>query len=196
VKRVTIGIPARRMLALLIPAVFAASIALSGCVTRDPSLLQALKNSQVAEIQVETAPEVRTGLPLANGVTQREQISMVVSALQAELQRELKGYPGGPTPARLIVTLHEIDLSSTPGRIIRGNSSRIGGTVRLEEVGTGALIAQVPNLTAADAGVRGDGLAMPVAMAINAMATKDQAHIAQKLAAAFAKNVKDWLTPR
>jgi hypothetical protein len=96
----------------------------------------------------------------------------------------------------LIVTLHDLDVASAPGRIIAGNNSFIDGTVRLEDMRTGKLIAQAQEIRANDMTVRGDGLALIPAMVINAAVTPNQTAVATQLAETFMKQVKTWLTPR
>ncbi len=181
--------------ALLMPFLIS-SAALTGCVSQDPRLTAALSSTRISEVRVETAPDVKMGLPLLNGATQESQVAAVVRILRETLSRDLRGYPGGTVPARLVVTLHEADLASTPGRIVAGNSSFIDGTVRLEDVRTGQLIAQAQDIRTVDVTWKGEGMAMIATIAINAAATPDQNAVATRLATSFAGKVKTWLTPR
>ncbi|KXF77895.1 hypothetical protein ATN84_25115 [Paramesorhizobium deserti] len=177
-------------------AIVIASVVLTGCVSRDPRLLDALKGVRVTEVQVEATPDVGTGWPMMNGVTPQQQVAMIVQAVQRVASRDLKGYPGGPNPARLVITLQQADLASMPGRIIAGNDSWIVGTVRLEDARTGRLIAQNPRIQGSDKGIHGDGLGVIVAVAINAAISKSQEALVEKLAISFTRNVKTWLTPK
>ncbi|WP_420962122.1 hypothetical protein [Brucella sp. IR073] len=178
-------------------AVVVGAFILTGCMTRDPRLVEALKGIRVAEIQVESTPDVATGLPMINGKTPEEQVVIVENALRTVATRELRGYPGGSTPARLVITLQRADLASAQGRVLMGSNSSITGTVRLEDVGSGRLIAQNPRIYGENRGVKGGDLGGHlVAMAINAAMTKSQEGLAEKLATDFVKHVKTWLTPK
>jgi hypothetical protein len=172
------------------------SIVLSGCQTRDPRLVEAVNGTCVTEVRVEATPDVGTGLPMINGKTPEQQVAIVVAALQKVSSRDLNGYPGGATPARLVVTLQTADLASEQGRVLLGSDSYISGTVRLENLKTGQLIAQNPRVTGQNQGVKGEGLGILVAVAVNAAMTKDQQYLADKLAESFTKNVKAWLAPK
>jgi hypothetical protein len=182
--------PALLTLALICTA------ALAGCVTQDPRLTAALKTVRITDVRVETAPDVKMGFPLLNGVTQESQVAAVVRILHDTMSRDLKGYPGGSVPARLVVTLHEANVASTPGRIIAGNNSFIDGTVRLEDLRTSQLIAQAQDIRAIDPTFKGSGLAIIATAAINAAVTPDQNAVATRLATLFAREVRTWLTPK
>jgi hypothetical protein len=173
-------------------------LSLTGCASRDPRLLQALKGTSVAEVRVESTPDVATGLPMINGKTPEQQVAIVVAALHKVATRELKGFPGGPNPARLVITLQRADLASEQGRVLIGSDSTITGTVRVEDLTSGRLIAQNPSIQGENSGVKGSGsfAGMAMAMAINAAMTKSQEALAEKLAMSFTKNVKTWLTPK
>ncbi|WP_095448729.1 hypothetical protein [Ochrobactrum quorumnocens] len=167
------------------------------CQTTDPRLAEALRGTHVAEVRVEATPDVGTGLPMINGKTPEQQVAIVVSALQKVAVRDLKGHPGGATPARLVITLQRANLASEQGRVLMGSDSTITGTVRLEDIKTGRLIAQNPRITGENRGVKGYGLSgMAIAMAANAVMTKSQEYLAEKLAADFTKNAKRWLAPK
>lgn len=170
-------------------------VLLSGCATRDPRLLEALKTARITEIQVEATPDVRSGLPMINGITQQQQIAMILDGVRTVASRELKGYPNGPNPSRLIITLQQADLASMAGRVLLTSDSWIMGTVRLEDISTGRLVAQKPRIRGSDHGVRGTGLAAFAAVVINAATTKSQAALVEKLAISFISNVKAWLDP-
>lgn len=172
------------------------SVMAAGCTTQDPRLTAALGTASIADVRIEAAPDVRMGSPLLNGDTRESQVALVSRVLQERLAKDLKGYPGGRIPARLIVTLHDLDVASAPGRIIAGNNSFIEGTVRLEDIRSGKLIAQAQDIRANDMTVRGDGLALIPAMMINAAVTPNQTAVATQLAETFMKQVKAWLTPR
>jgi hypothetical protein len=172
------------------------SVVLAGCVTQDPRLTAALKTARVADIRIELAPDLKMGSPLLNGVSQQSQAALVSQILRQKLSHDLKGYPGGNVPARLVVTLHDLDVASAPGRIIAGNNSFIDGTVRLEDIRSGKLIAQAQQIRANDITVRGNGLAIIPAMVINAAVTPNQTAVATQLAETFAKKVRTWLTPK
>jgi len=171
------------------------TVVLAGCVTQDPRLTAALKTTRIVDVRVESTPDVQMGMPLLNGVTQESQVAAVSRVLQSTLARDLKGYPGGTVPARLVVTLHDVDVASAPGRIVAGTNSFIDGTVRIEDVRTGKLIAQAQRIRTNDMTVRGGGLAIIPAMIINAAVTPNQTAVAATLAETFAKKVKSWLTP-
>jgi hypothetical protein len=113
--------PVRFFKALFV--VFAAAVALSGCATRDPRLVEAIKGTRVADVRVESTPDVGTGLPMINGKTPEQQVAIVVAALQKVASRDLKGYPGGATPARLVITLQTADLASEQGRVLLGSEA-------------------------------------------------------------------------
>ncbi|EJN02509.1 hypothetical protein [Phyllobacterium sp. YR531] len=180
----------------LLVIVVVGAVLLAGCVTQDPRLTVALKTARVTDVRIELAPDLKMGSPLLNGVSQQSQVTLVSHVLQQKLSQGLKGYPGGTVPARLVVTLHDLDVASTPGRIIAGNNSFIDGTVRLEDMRTGSLIAQAQQIRANDITVRGGGLAIIPAMVINAAVTPNQTAVATQLAETFAKKVRTWLTPR
>ncbi|MFK0165926.1 hypothetical protein [Rhizobium sp. NPDC090279] len=181
---------------VLLAAALMGSIVGVGCTTQDPRLTAALSTASIADVRIESAPDLRMGSPLLNGDTRESQVALVSRILQQRLAKDLKGYPGGNIPARLIVTLHDLDVASAPGRIIAGNNSFIDGTVRLEDMRTGKLIAQAQEIRANDMTVRGDGLALIPAMVINAAVTPNQTAVATQLAETFMKQVKTWLTPR
>lgn len=172
------------------------SVMAAGCTTQDPRLTAALGTASIADVRIEAAPDVRMGSPLLNGDTRESQVALVSRVLQGRLAKDLKGFPGGRIPARLIVTLHDLDVASAPGRIIAVNNSFIEGTVRLEDIRSGKLIAQAQDIRANDMTVRGDGLALIPAMMINAAVTPNQTAVATQLAETFMKQVKAWLTPR
>ncbi|MGU3400491.1 hypothetical protein ACLBWS_12235 [Brucellaceae bacterium D45D] len=173
------------------------AVFLAGCATHDPRLSDALRGTRVAEVRVESTPDVTTGLPMINGKTPQEQVAIVVTALKKVASRELVGYPGGPNSARLVITLQHANLASEQGRVILSSDSTITGTVRLEDIKTGRLIAQNPRVVGENSAVKGQGVAgMAIAFAVNAAMTKSQEHLAEKLAVSFTKNAKNWLTPR
>lgn len=180
---------------LKVAIVIAGLTLLAGCQTRDPRLVEALNGANVTSVRVEATPDVATGLPMLNGVTPEAQTAMIVRALEADAGAKLKGLPGGPKAARLVITLQQADLASAPGRVLGGTDSYITGTVRLESVADGSVIAQNPRIVGSDHGVKGSGnVGFFVAMAINAVATKDQNALAQKLAASFTLETRKWLT--
>lgn len=185
-----------RFLALKALAVTVLCILMAACQTTDPRLADALRGTRITEVRVEATPDVGTGLPMINGKTPQEQVAIVTAALHRVASRDLVGYPGGSTPARLVITLQNADLASEQGRVILSSDSWIRGTVRLEDVKTGRLIAQNPRIMGQNRAVKGDGLGIVVAMAINAAMTKSQEHLAEKLAVDFTKNAKHWLTPK
>ncbi|KAB2719504.1 hypothetical protein [Brucella intermedia] len=178
------------------------ALILAGCTTtRDTRLSDAIKVTHISVVDVETTPDVATGRPMLNGKTPEEQVAIVVAALKKVGSRDLKGHPGGPNAARLILTLQRADLASEQGRVIFGSDSSITGSVRLEDMKTGRLIAQNPMIVGHNAGVKGGGSgaigvgAFVTAMAINAVMTESQEALADKLAVSFTKNVKNWLRP-
>ncbi|MDL2400987.1 hypothetical protein [Rhizobium mayense] len=166
---------------------------LASCVTTDPRLVAALQQSSVREIRIETAPDVKmTGL-FTEGKPD-PQLPMVVRTLKTAMEKELTGLPGGPTYARLVVTLHVVDLSTKAGRILIHSDSDIAGTVRLEDAKTGRLIAENPDVVGSNSGMRGEGLGIVVAMAVNAAETVGPEDIlAQRLSNDFTRRVKAWL---
>jgi hypothetical protein len=165
---------------------------LSSCVATDPRLIAALQQSSVREIRIETAPDVKmTGL-FTEGKPD-PQLATVVRVLKGTMEKDLTGLPGGPTPARLVVSLHVVDLATKAGRILIHSDSQISGMVRLEDVKTGHLIAEQP-IAAGNSGMRGEGLGIIVAMAVNAASTAGPDDIlAQRLSNAFTQQVKQWL---
>ena len=184
------------VIALKTLAITVFCLVMAACQTTDPRLAEALRGARVAEVRVEATPDVGTGLPMINRKTPEQQVAIVVSALQKVASRDLRGHPGGATPARLVITLQQADLASEQGRVILSSDSWIRGTVRLEDIKTGRLIAQNPRITGQNRGVKGDGLGIVVAMAINAAMTKSQEQLAELLAADFTTNTKKWLTPK
>ena len=180
-----------------VAAVAFAAFVLTGCVTQDPRLTETLKGVQVAAVQVEATPDVATGAPMLNNMTPQQQVALVVSSLQNVATRELKGYPGGKKPVRLVITLQSADLASMQGRVLLSSDSYISGTVRLEDITTGQLVAQNPQIRGENTAVKGGDLGgMAIALAVNAMMTKSQDQLAEKLAIDFTKNIKTWLTPK
>lgn len=188
--------PRRFVHSVKLLAVFAVAAIVSACQTADPRLVTALRSSSVTQIQLETAPDVNMG-----GFFDRKkpdpQLSKVVETLDASLKRELKGLPGGKTPAKLIVTLHTVDLASNAGRIILDNDSSMSGSVRLQDAKTGRLIAET-GVYVTEKGVRGEGnIGVFVAMAINAAQVSHKRDaLAYELSDKFVASVKTWLTQK
>lgn len=173
------------------------AVLLSACTTtRDPRLVESLKSTRITEVRVEATPDVGTGLPMMNGITSQQQVDLILNALRTVASRNLKGYPGGPNASRLVITLQQADLASMPGRIVLGSDSWIVGTVRLEDIKTGRLVAQNPRIQGSDRGMRGSGLGVIAAVAVNAATSKNQGALAEKLATSFIRNVKAWLSPK
>jgi hypothetical protein len=166
---------------------------LSSCVSTDPRLVAALQQSSVREVRIETAPDVKmTGL-FTEGKPD-PQLSTVVRVLKGNMEKELIGLPGGPTRARLVVTLHVVDLATKAGRILVHSDSQISGTVKLEDASTGHVIAEKPVVAAGNSGMRGEGLGIIVAMAVNAASAAGPDDIlAQRLSNAFTQQIKQWL---
>ncbi|MCO6180757.1 hypothetical protein, partial [Ciceribacter sp. RN22] len=161
------------------------ALMLGGCMTHDPRLTSALKTTSVSTISVETAPDVRTSGLFVTGKPD-PQLPAVVRTLQSAMNKEITGLPGGPTKGRLIVTLHVVDVSGKAARILAGHDSHIVGSVRLENAATGKLVAQAPTIRAEDNGVKGRGLGLVVAVAINtAVASEDEDALARRLAQSF-----------
>lgn len=103
---------------------------LASCVTTDPRLVAALQKTSVREIRIETAPDVKmTGL-FTEGKPD-PQLATVVRMLKGTMEKELIGLPGGPTRARLVVSLHVVDLATKAGRVLIHSDSRIAGIARL-----------------------------------------------------------------
>lgn len=178
-------------------AVAFTALVLTGCVTQDPRLTETLKGVQVAAVQVEANPDVATGAPMLNNMTPQQQVALVVSTLHNVASRELKGYPGGKKPVRLVITLQSADLASMQGRVLLSSDSYISGTVRLEDIATGQLVAQNPQIRGENTAMKGGDLGgMAIALAVNAMMTSSQEQLAEKLAVNFTKNIKTWLTPK
>lgn len=178
-------------------AVMITTLVFSGCTTTDPRLADALRGTRITEVRVEATPDVGTGLPMINGKTPEQQVAIVVAALQKVATRDLRGHPGGTQPVRLVITLQLANLASEQGRVLIGTDSSITGTVRLEDPKSGRLIAQNPRIMGENRGVKGNDLGgFVAAMAINAVMTKSQEHLAEKLADDFTKNAKKWLTPK
>jgi hypothetical protein len=170
--------------------------ALASCATTDPRLISALKQTSVSQIRVEAAPDVRM-YGLFNQSKPDPQLPAVLRTLQSTLSGEVIGLPGGRRKSRLVVTLHTVDVSSAPGRILLSHDSFIDGTVRLEDAKTGQLIAEAQNIHGEDDAVRGSGLAVPIAMIVNAaMLPSGPDPLAQKLSTSFTKRVKAWLTQK
>lgn len=174
---------------------FIVTVALSSCVTTDPRLVTALQRTSVTQIRVETAPDVTMG-GFIDRTKPDPQLPAVIRTMQSVMARELTGLPGGPVQGRLIVTLHMVDVSSKAGRIIAGNDSYIAGTVRLEDAKTGQLIAQAQSIRAEDRGMRGEGLGIVVAMAVNAAQSQQEDALALRLSNSFTQQVKAWLTQK
>ncbi|PDS59188.1 hypothetical protein CO663_10425 [Rhizobium anhuiense] len=169
---------------------------LASCVTTDPRLAAALKQTSVSQIRVETAPDVTMG-GFFDRTKPDPQLPAVVRTLQSTMARELTGVPGGPVKGRLVVTLHTVDVSSKAGRVIAGNDSYIQGTVRLEDAKTGQLIAEAQSIRGDDKGVKGGGeIGIVIAMAINAAQSQGEDALAQRLSNSFTRNVKTWLTQK
>lgn len=169
---------------------------MAACQTADPRLAEALRGTRVTEVRVEATPDVSTGLPMINGKTPEQQVAIVTTALRKVASHDLMGHPSGSTPARLVITLQQADLASEQGRVILSSDSWIRGTVRLEDLTTGRLIAQNPRIMGQNRAVKGEGLGIVVAFAVNAAMTKSQEQLAEKLAADFTANTKKWLTPK
>jgi len=95
------------------------------------------------------------GLPMINGNTPQQEVALVVAALQKVATRKLVGYPGGARPSRLVITLQRANLASEQARVMLGSDSTISGTARPEDIRTGQLIAQNPQIYGEDRGVKG-----------------------------------------
>lgn len=68
------------------------------------------------------------------------------------------------------------------------------GTVRLEDISTGRLVAQKPRIQGWDYALK-TGLPAVASLVINAATIKSQATLVEKLAISFISNVKAWLDP-
>ncbi|MFS8049177.1 hypothetical protein [Rhizobium sp. BR 314] len=177
-------------------AAFAMAVIVSACQTADPRLVTALRSSSITQIQLETAPDVNMG-GFFDKKKPDPQLPKVVQTLEASLNRELKGLPGGKTPAKLIVTLGMVDLASNAGRIILDNHSSMSGSVRLQDARSGRLIAET-SIYVSEQGMRGEGnIGVFVAMAINAaQVSKKKDALAHELSDKFVASVKTWLTQK
>jgi hypothetical protein len=172
------------------------AVALSSCVTTDPRLVAALKQTSVRDIRIEAAPDIAMVTPFNENKTD-PLLPDVVSALRNSMQRQLIGLPGGPTRGRLVVTLHVLDVSTKAGRILLGRGSSIGGTVRLEDARTGQLIAEASGIRGEDLAMHGEGYGIFIAMAINAAASAGPRDVlVKRLADTFTAHVKSWLTSK
>lgn len=172
------------------------ALVLHACATTDPRLTTALKQTSVAEIRVETAPDVRMGGLFYQGKPD-PQLPTVTRTLETAMRNELIGLPGGPVRGRLVVTLHVDNVSSDAGRVLIGTDSSIEGIVRLENTATGELIAQSRSIRAQDRGMKGGGLGVIVAVAVNAAAVAGQPDaLPTRLSASFTRQVKAWLTQK
>ncbi len=176
----------------------AIAFAVASCATqRDPRLLGAIGATSVAEIRIAAAPEVYPTRATSDGKTPEIQLGEVVSALHASLARDVKGYPGGATQARLVVTLHSVYVASKAGRILVAAGSEIDGSVRLEDIRTGGLIAEAQSIKGADkpplpqAGLIG----LASAAVVNAVVYA-RSDLTVRLSDAFSQQVKIWLTPK
>jgi hypothetical protein len=177
-------------------AVFTLAAIVSACQTADPRLVTALRSSSITQIQLETAPDVNMG-GFFDKKNPDPQLSKVVQTLESSLNRELKGLPGGKTPAKLIVTLHTVDLASNAGRIILDNASSMSGSVRLQDAKTGRLIAET-TVYVSEKGMHGGGnIGVFVAMAVNAaQVSQKKDALAHVLSDLFVRSVKTWLTQK
>jgi hypothetical protein len=184
-----------------IRAIFAlcaiAFLVVSCATQRDPRLLSAIRATSVAEIRIDAAPEVYPTRTTPDGKTPEVQLGEVTAALHTALARDVKGYPGGATQARLVVTLHRVYVASKAGRILAAAGSQINGTVRLEDIKTGKLIAEAQDIKGEDkppapqVGLIG----LASAAVVNAV-IYGRSDLTVRLSDAFSQQVKIWLTPK
>jgi hypothetical protein len=173
--------------------------ALSSCVSyggiRQPRPDPALQGFSVAVIRVETAPDVATFWPSTGNRSNDGQIGEVVAVLKASLARDVVGLPGGPRPARLVVVLRRVDLASKLGGVLLYSDSEIVGSVRLEDVGSGQILAQAQTIRGRDGGhgeLGGTGDAATLSLTISLGSRGD---LARRLSDDFSARVSRWLAP-
>lgn len=177
---------------------FAVAVMAASCVTpRDPRLLSTIRATSVAEIRVDAVPEAYPTRATADGKTPEIQLGEVVSAVRTALARDVKGYPGGPTQARLVVTLHHVYVASKAGRILVSAGSQIDGSVRLEDMQSGKLLAEAQSIKGVDRppGAQGGLIGLASAAVVNAV-VYGRSDLTVRLSDAFSQQVKLWLTPK
>jgi hypothetical protein len=173
------------------------TLAVAACAGgRPPDLVLALKRASVADVVVEVPPGIYDqffAVDLA-GVSDKDKAPAVAATVRKSLIANVMGKPGGSEKARLRVTLTGLWVGSSAGRVL-GTGSRLSGSVRLESLGTGELIANLGTIEATDAAVRGSGnIGLVIALAANVVTAASQDRI-ETISNAFAENVQTALKP-
>ena len=169
---------------------------LSGCAsTRSPELLSLLGRSTITDVDVEVSKDMSTGIiPGLDGVSDEQRAVMLASALKESLRARLGQLPQGGTPTKLHVTITHVNAASDAGRVLLGNSSFMSGTGELRDIQTGAKLGDLGNFNSSEGAVRGGGLGIPIAIAVNAMTSAQQTRIAA-LTEPFAERIITALKP-
>lgn len=157
---------------------------------------EAINSVSIQDVQIEVDPEVYTGLPALDGKSPQEQLRDYTSALTYALKSQVIGRPGGPTPAKLIVRLHQVDLASGVGRVLGGNGSSVAGRAFIVELkNPRRMIAESPNLIANEGSISGSGnIGVLVVFAVKVIDAASEAR-AERMARYFADSVRNWLVP-
>lgn len=156
----------------------------------------AINSVTIQDVVIEVDPNVYTGLPALDGKTPQEQLRDYTSALTYALKSQVIGKPGGPTPAKLVIKLHQVDLASGVGRVVGGNGSAVSGRAMIVELkNPKRLIVESPTLVAQEGSISGSGnIGVFVALAVKVVDAASEAR-AERMARYFADSVRNWLVP-
>lgn len=177
----------------------ATMLLLAACTTeRESADTRAAINSvTIEDVQIVVEPGIYTGLPALDGKSLQEQVREYSAALTYALRHQAIGKPGGPTPARLIVRLHQVDLASGIGRVLGGNGSSIAGSAMIVDLkNPKRVIAVSPTLVATEGSISGSGnIGVFVVLAVKVVDAASESR-AERMARSFAESVTGWLVPR
>ena len=173
-------------------------LAVSACTTvrENVEVRQAINSVTIQDIQIEVEPDVYMSLPAMDGKSPQDQLRDYTAALTYALRNEVIGKPGGPTPAKLVVRLHQVDLASGLGRVVMGSGSTVAGRAYIVELKKrNGTIAESPNLVANEGAISGSGnIGVFVALAVKAADAASEGR-AERMARSFAGSVRNWLVP-
>jgi hypothetical protein len=173
-------------------------VGLGGCTTTGPdpqflALLDALRSSNVQQVILQTPAPAGADGQAVDGAAADQSHQEFAARLRPRLN-QLIGKPGGPVPARMIVTLRRLSVASGAGRALIGSDSAAALGVRLEAIKTKALIAAEDNVVAVERGLKGGGtIGVVIALAANATDAANN-DLMDKLAGASVEQLYRWLT--
>jgi hypothetical protein len=175
-------------------------LASCGAVQAPPVAGVAANPYEITEVEVTISKTAVYGAEMVDGSSPQELGKKIQAALKRKLTAELAQPKTKKIPARLVVELKQLDMSSGVGRALMNSTSQIGGDVTLLEKRTKNVIARQENLGTGDnslyASGGGDGkagTAMSIAaLAINVAQSGEEDRIAS-VVNPFAAQIKAWL---